>query len=156
MPLQPPAVSPAPMTSSSSTPPARAAERLAVDFLRRVWSPPHDLDAIDAMMTEDYIVTSGGREARGREAFKEWVREVQRRLLDATGEIHDVFADERGERVVARWTCRGYNNGILGLAADGRPVAFTGIAIFRVRDGRMAECWVERAALEALRRLTTE
>lgn len=156
MPLQPPAVSPSPMTSSSSTSPARAAELLAVDFLRRVWSPPHDLDAIDTMMTEDFIVTSGGREARGREAFRAWVREVQRRLLDATGEVHDVFADERGERVVARWTCRGYNNGILGLVADGRPVAFTGIAIFRVRDGRMAECWVERAALEALRRLTTE
>ena len=155
MPLQPPAVSPSPMSSRSDSP-ARAAERLAVDFLRRVWTPPHDLAAIDAMVTEDFIVTSGGREARGREDFKAWVGDVQRRLLDATGEVHDVFADERGERVVARWTCRGWNNGILGLAADGRPVEFTGIAIFRVRDGRMAECWVERAALEALRRLATE
>lgn len=91
---------------------------------------------------------------RGREAFKAWVREFQRRLLDATNETLEVFANAAGDRVVSRWICRGYNNGIFDLPADGHPVAFTGIAIWRVRDGRLAECWVERAAWEAYRTLT--
>ena len=129
-------------------------ERLAVEFFERVWAPPHDLDAIDELMTEDYVITSGGVTIRGRDAFKEWVREFQRLLLDATNETLEVFSNASGDRVVSRWICRGRNNGIFGLPPDGRPVAFTGIAIWRVRDGRLAECWVERAAWEAYRALT--
>ena len=125
------------------------AERLPVEFFSRVWAPPHDLAAIDALMTEDYAITSGGTTIRGREAFKAWVREFQQRLPDATNETLEVFANASGDRVVSRWVCRGRNGGIFGLPADGRPVEFSGIAIWRVADGRLAECWVERAAWEA-------
>jgi len=128
--------------------------QLPVEFFRRVWTPPHDLAAIDEMMTEDYTITTAGSVVRGRAAFKEWVRGFQALLLDATNETLEVFASADGDRVVSRWVCRGRNNGIFGLAADLRPVSFTGIAIWRVEDGRLAECWVERSALELYRSLT--
>ncbi len=118
-------------------------------FLERVWGPVHDLGAIDELMTEDYRIWSGGTLIAGRDAFKEWVRAFQARYTDARTEIIEVFADETGERVVSRWKNIGRNNGIFGLPPDGREVEFTGIAIWRVRDGRLAECWVERAAFEA-------
>lgn len=145
------------MSSSKHPPslPRHQAEELAVEFFRRVWAPPHDLDAIDELMTEDYVITTGGSVVRGRAEFKAWVREFQRRLLEATNETLEVFANAAGDRVVSRWVCRGYNNGIFDLPADGRPVSFSGIAIWRVRDGRLAECWVERAAWEAYRALTS-
>lgn len=130
------------------------AERLAIEFLSRVWGPAHDLDAIDELMTEDYVIHSAGTSIRGRDAFRAWVGTFQTVLEDARNEILEVFADASGERVVSRWLCTGRNNGIFGLPADGRDVAFTGIAIWRVRDGRLAECWAERAALEAFRALT--
>jgi predicted ester cyclase len=141
-------------TSPASTAAASQVERLPVEFFARVWAPPHDLDAIDELMTEDYVITSGGAVVRGRDAFKDWVREFQRQLLDATNETLEVFANAAGDRVVSRWVCRGRNNGIFGLPPDGRPVAFTGIAIWRVQGGRLAECWVERAAWEASRALS--
>lgn len=31
---------------------------LALGFFRRVWAPPHDLSAIDDLMTEDYRITT--------------------------------------------------------------------------------------------------
>jgi predicted ester cyclase len=127
----------------------RAIVDLPVEFFRRVWTPPHDLDAIDEMMTEDYVITSGGTTIRGRAAFKAWVRRFQELLLDAENETLEAFASAAGDRVVSRWICRGRNNGIFGLPADGRPVEFSGIAIWRVEGGRLAECWVERAAWEA-------
>jgi putative hydrolases of HD superfamily len=130
------------------------AEHLALEFLRRVWGPAHDLDAIDELMTEDYAITTGGTVIRGREAFKAWVREFQSRLLDARTRSVDAFANATGDRVVSRWVCTGTNNGLLGLPADGRPVSFTGIAIWRLRDGRLAECWVERASWELYQELT--
>lgn len=82
------------------------AEKLARDFLTRVWGPEHDIDSID--------------------------------------ELLDVFANPSGDRVVARWVNRGRNNGVFGLPPDGRAIEFHGISVWRVRDGRLAECWVER------------
>jgi len=129
------------------------AEHLALEFLRRVWGPSHDLAAIDELMTEDYVIVSGGTAVRGREAFKAWVADFQTHLLDARTESREAFVSADGARVVSRWTCTGRNNGMFGLPADGRPVVFTGIAIWKVRDGKLAECWVERAALESYREL---
>ena len=93
------------------------AEKLAWDFLTRVWGPAHDIDAIDEIMTPDYVIHSGGRTIRGRDAFKSWVVEFHRQMPEAIDEVLDVFANPAGDRVVARWINRGRNNGVFGLAA---------------------------------------
>jgi predicted ester cyclase len=128
-------------------------ERLAYEFFRRVWTPPHDLDAIDELMTEDYRITTAGRLVAGRENFKVWVAEMQKTIIGATNEHLEVFTNASGDRIVSRWITRGANNGMFGLPADGALVEFSGIAIWRVENGRLAECWVERAALELYNRL---
>lgn len=141
------------MTDIADALPAEQAVALAQEFLRRVWGPTHELDAIDELMTEDFRLTSGGTVIDGRAAFKEWVRHFQQLLLDARTVPDETFASSSGERVVSRWVCTGRNNGIFQLPPDGRDVSFTGIAIWSVRDGRLAEGWIERAALEAYRAL---
>lgn len=128
---------------------AKHAETLALEFLRRVWSGDHDLDAINELMTDDFHISSGGVRVIGRAAFKEWVRAFQNTLSESQTENLDVFANATGDRVVSRWRCTGINRGIFGLPPDRRPMSFTGMAMWRVRDGRLAECWVERAAFEA-------
>jgi predicted ester cyclase len=127
--------------------------KLAREFFRRVWSPPHDLDAIDELMTEDYTITTAGTVIAGRSAFKEWVAQMQKTIGNATNEHIELFSNAAGDRIVSRWITRGTNEGVFGLPADGRPIAFTGIAIWRVADDRLAECWVERAAFELYNRL---
>lgn len=122
------------------------AEKLARDFLARVWGRNHDLGAIDELMTPDYVIHSGGKTVRGRNAFKAWVAEFFRLMPGAEDEVLDVFASAAGDRVVARWVNRGTNNGVLGLPADGKPIEFHGISVWRVRDARLAECWVERGS----------
>lgn len=134
--------------------PMLIAEKLARDFFDRVWTPPHEIDAIDDLMTEDYTITTAGTTICGRSAFKDWVADFHRRLPDATNQILDIFANAAGDRVVARWICSGRNNGLLGLPPDNQPVAFSGIAIWAVRDARLSECWVERAGLELYQQLT--
>jgi len=134
--------------------PHSEAERLALQFLSRVWAPPHDLDAIDELMTEDFVITSGGSDVKGREAFKAWVKEFQGLLLEARTENLEVFANFADDRVVSRWICTGKNNGIFGLPADGRSVSFTGVAIWAVKDGRLARGWAERSAWELYQELS--
>ncbi|EZP50014.1 ester cyclase [Sphingomonas sp. RIT328] len=131
-------------------------EGLIREFFERVWAPPHDLAAIDELMTEDYRITTAGQVVEGREAFKAWVESMQRLVRGATNEHLEIITGAAGDRVVSRWVTRGFNNGMFGLPADQRPVEFSGIAIWRVEGRRLAECWVERSALELHERLKSD
>lgn len=47
-----------------------------------------------------------------------------------------------GDRVAIRWSAGGVHAGnLLGVPATGRRVDITGIDIFRVKDGKLAEMW---------------
>ncbi len=127
---------------------ADLAEHLVREFFRRVWAPPHELSAIDELMTSDYRITTAGHLVEGREAFKAWVASMQSLIREATNEHLEIITNAAGDRVVSRWITRGRNNGMFNLPADQSRVAFTGIAIWRVEGERLAECWVERSALE--------
>ena len=124
------------------------AEHLAREFFRRVWNPPHDLNAIDELMTEDYRITTAGIVIEGRDAFKAWVGSMQQSVRDAANEHLEIITNAAGDRVVSRWVTRGRNRGMFGLPAGGERIEVSGIAIWRVEHGRLAECWVERSAHE--------
>jgi hypothetical protein len=131
-------------------------ERLVLEFFNRVWCPPHELDAIDELMTDDYTITTAGVVVKGRDAFKSWVGGFQKLLLEAKNESLDIFYNEAQNKVVSRWTSSGKNNGLFGLQADNKFVSFSGIAIWSIRDNRLSECWVERSAYELYKNLTSK
>jgi hypothetical protein len=133
----------------------KTAENLVLEFLERVWHEPHDLGAISELMTVDYTITTAGKTVSGRDAFIQWVGDFQKLLLDSKTDSVDIFSDSAGERVVSRWVCSGKNNGLFGLRPDQENISFTGIAIWTVREGRLASCWVERSAYELYLGLTS-
>lgn len=141
--------------SKTNTPHSKS-EQLVLEFLGRAWGLPHDLSVIDQLMTEDYTITSGGKMIKGRNAFKQWVKDFQSLLTDAVTINQQIFSNSTGELVVSRWACSGKNNGIFGLPPDGQDVSFTGIAIWKIRNGKLAECWVERSAFELYRQLNVK
>ena len=54
--------------------------------------------------------------------------------------IEDLIAE--GDKVVARATMRGPHRGaFMGIAPTGKHVTLTGIAIFRVEEGKIADVW---------------
>ncbi|MCC6180242.1 MAG: ester cyclase [Bacteroidia bacterium] len=141
------------MENKSKTSLAPIPEKLVLEFFNRVWHNPHDLDAIDELMTENYCITTAGKEIKGRNEFKNWVGTFQQQLLDAKTESVDIFCNEKGDKVVSRWNCSGRNNGLFGLKPDNRFISFTGIAIWTIRDNKLSECWVERSAYELYQNL---
>ena len=59
-------------------------------------------------------------------------------------DIHFAVEDQiaEGDQVVTRWTMRGTHSGVfMGVPPTGREVSITGIAIFRVVDGRVVDRW---------------
>lgn len=129
-------------------------EHLVLQFWENTWNPPYDFDLIDQLMTEDFVITSAGQRVEGRDNFKRWVTEFQERAISLRLEERDTFSKADGTRVVSRWHASARNGGMFDLEADGRPIEFTGISLWEVRDGKLAHNWVERSAWELYQRLT--
>jgi hypothetical protein len=56
-------------------------------------------------------------------------------------EVDDLIAE--GDKVVVRWRLLGTHKGdFRGIAPTGRAIALKGIAIYRVKDGKLMERWV--------------
>jgi predicted ester cyclase len=127
---------------------------LVLHFWNNVWSHPYDLDLIDELMTEDFTITNAGKDIQGREHFKAWIKGFQEKIKNGRLENTEIFENADGTRVVSRWTFSGYNNGIFDLPPDGRFISFTGIAVWEIRDNKLAHNWVERSAYELYRELT--
>jgi predicted SnoaL-like aldol condensation-catalyzing enzyme len=94
---------------------AAAAEILSPDF---VWhAPPQEI----------FVV--------GPEAVNEVATELRAFIPDFVLTEDDVIAE--GDRVVIRWTL----TGTAQTEAGGVPVIYTGIDLFRIEDGKLAELW---------------
>jgi len=63
-------------------------------------------------------------------------------LSECRNDIEDVIAE--GDRVAVRYTTRAVHSGALfGIPPSGRRVTLTGIEVYRLVDGRVAEMWTE-------------
>ncbi|MDQ6726728.1 MAG: ester cyclase [Actinomycetota bacterium] len=131
------------MSATNPTDSSEAEVRDLVErFTDQAWNKG-DLDLIDELFAEDYVGHDAPRPepVRGPEGMKDFLRMYHRAFSDAEITLDDVIIS--GDRVVTRWTGRGTHDGdLMGIPASGKAVAFTGIRIFRVADGKIAEGWV--------------
>jgi predicted ester cyclase len=112
------------------------AVKIVESFWADVWAARNP-DAIDRYVVDDFVITSGGVDIRTRDSFKQWVREFQSKILDLRFETVESFQNADGSRVASRWRVRGRNNGLFGLPPDGRPIEFTGTAVWALgADGK--------------------
>lgn len=137
-------------SAQEAGPPKTEGEKLVAELWKCVYNLPQDLGAIDRVCAENVILTSSGSDVKGREAFKKWAAGFSSEIRDIKLVNNEMFTSADGTRVVSRWTVTGTNGGMFGTAADGKPVKFTGIAIWEVRDGKLVHNWVERSAWELL------
>ena len=129
----------------------RNAVQVAETFWREVWMNKNP-DAVDRLVAEDFVITSGGVEIHSRETFKAWVAAFLASIHDFRFEVVETFQNEAGDRVVSRWRVTGKNNGFMGSEPSGLPIDMTGTAVLQVdQDGWLRHNWVERSALEVLR-----
>jgi steroid delta-isomerase-like uncharacterized protein len=101
------------------------------------------LEVIDELCSPD-IVTHDPAEPedlRGTEVLKERVMRYRTAMSDLRITFEDIFATE--DRVAARWTAQGTNDGELaGMPATGKKMAITGNSIDRFdSDGKIVETW---------------
>jgi predicted ester cyclase len=146
------------MTNSKAPQQQSLSELSPVDkvlhFWYNVWSHPYNLDLIDELMVEDFVITNAGVEIKGREQFKQWVAGFQQTISEMAMENLDIFESKDGSKVVSRWIFTGYHNGMFGLEPNRKPIRISGISIWHIRDNKLAHNHVERSSWEAFQQLT--
>lgn len=98
------------------------------------------LDLAEDAVTADFIFHSIPGLPRGPQGFLQTMTMYHTAFPDIQATFDDVLAD--GDRVVVRQTFRGTHQGPLGpIAPTGKQAQFSGIFIFRLEGGRLAEEW---------------
>jgi steroid delta-isomerase-like uncharacterized protein len=123
-------------------------------FVKRLVSAynQRSLDEFDDLLTDDVVLIRDEEKAHGRDEFKAVLRRLQRAFPDIQYRIDDVIV--AGDRIALRWeACGTHRDDYLGVPATGRPVSYTGVTIYELRDKRIARIWVAADLFSLLRRL---
>lgn len=115
--------------------------RWAVD-----WLASHDPDACTEIMRDDYLLSIGAVELRGRQAYVEGTMGQLGIFPGLVLTVHDVMATESYGAV--RFTEHG-----AGIHKDGRPAAWGGIALFQTDGAQLVRTWAEEDYLSRSRQL---
>jgi len=124
-------------------------------WFEEVWNQGN-AKVIDELLAEDGVIhglaDANGQPVRGIEAFHEFHNQFRGAFSNLNISVDDVVAE--GDRVVARCSVRGQHTGeSLGFAATNAPVQFEGIAIVRIKDGKIVEAWNQFDFLEMNKQL---
>lgn len=121
--------------------------------LEELWNL-RNLALADELVTSDCrnIDPSTPDLGSGPEAYKKLVQIYTGAFADLHFAVNDLFGD--GDSVVARWTATGHHTGELnGIPATKKQFKCAGVTICHLRDGKIAELWVNWDALGLFQQL---
>ena len=112
-------------------------------WFEEVWNQGN-ARVIDELLAEDGVIHGladiDGNPVQGLASFKEFHAKFRGAFPDMHISVDDVIAE--GDKVVARCSVRAQHTGAhLGFEATNAPVQFEGVAIVRVKNGKIAEAW---------------
>ena len=148
----------APRRAQDATPagcPATTPEEnkaIVARYWAEVWTAGGE-GAVADLLAEDELHHWGvGDDTVGREAFSARLGTFLTAFPDFTVRVEQVVAE--GDLVVSRYTATATHRGAwLGIPATGTAVEYTGINVFRIACGKIAESWGEADHLGLLRQL---
>jgi steroid delta-isomerase-like uncharacterized protein len=103
----------------------------------------HNPDAVDQFFAEDVVVHSVAPDVEGGKGT-EYLKQLARTLITAFPDVKLTVEElvQEGDRIAARVTVEGTHKGeFAGIKPTGRSVKVANFAIYRVKDGKIAEMW---------------
>jgi steroid delta-isomerase-like uncharacterized protein len=114
---------------------------------------PRALDRLDEIVAPDAVLHAAGFPDKIGTAG---MRDLFDALFDGFSDLQFTFepGPAEGDLVLVLWTAHGTNDGAFqGIASTGREVSWTGMNIFRIACGQIAEIWTEADTLGRLQQL---
>lgn len=117
-------------------------KQFIAEYTDEVWNRGN-VAAMERYYAPDYEHHDVSRpDVRTLADYAQWARDLQAALSDLHVAADDLVADAGDGKAVKRWTATGRHTGALaGIAPSGRRVSFSGVSIYRLAGGRIAESW---------------
>ncbi|MCC6189408.1 MAG: ester cyclase [Anaerolineales bacterium] len=124
---------------------------IARRYFEDIWNR-HDLAAVDALVAPEVRGHVAGTDLQGRAALRQRLEATHQVYAEPRFTVEDQVAE--GDRVAVRWTFTGRQVGaFMGVAPSGRTVRVTGLSLFRLAAGQIAEVWLNADDLGELQQL---
>jgi len=106
-----------------------------------LWNGTGNLDAAQELFVPEQA-----------EAAKQEAADFRQGFPDVVSTIEDLIAE--GDKVMARWRARATHQGeYMGIPPSGKEVEFTGISVYRIEAGKIAESWNVEDELGLMRQI---
>lgn len=111
-----------------------------------------DRDRLADLLAEDAVEHGVQGDIEGYQAIIDYLESHFEVFPDYTGSTEAIVADD--DLVTVRYTAKGTHTGeYRGVEPTGHHASWTGISMYRVADGEIAEVWVEEDRLALLEQL---
>ncbi len=111
-----------------------------------------DIDVLDEIIDENIINHWWKPEINGLQIIKEYISKNLVAFPDVKFTVEDQIAE--GDKVVTRVSFTATHKGeFRGIAPTGKKVKVTGVIIFKITNGKIAETWAEMDALSWMQQL---
>jgi predicted ester cyclase len=130
---------------------AEANRQLALRYFNDMWNRL-DPAVADQIIAPDVVGHVNARTLQGIETLRQRIASIGKIYAPMRFTVESVVAE--GDRIAVRWTQHATHTGAhLGPATAGKSVTVTGMNMFRVAAGRIAEIWVNADDLGELEQL---
>ena len=122
-------------------------------FCEEVWNKGN-VDTVMDIFATDYVRHDlrPGNPLAGPEGQRRIAQDFRAAFPDLRMNVDLLIAE--GDMVVVRWTTQGTNTGQWGkVPPTGKHAVFSGVNIFRIRDGKVVELWNHRDDLGLMQQL---
>ena len=111
------------------------------------------VNLVENIFQPDCALHFGSTDVNGIAEVHKMVERINTTYSKLATEVHDIF--ESGDRVVVRLTHRAIGAGVLrsrmgNYDVSGKSITWDAIVIFRMKNGKIAEDWVNRDELGVL------
>ena len=127
------------------------AKDLVTTYIEAVWNCG-SLQALADLTTEDFTYHLGGQAPRDRKEMEAFLTATRAAFPDWRIEIESIIGE--GPTVAARWRGEVTHLGPFhGLPATGRKISVSGINLYRLDGGKIAQEWEETDSLGMLNQM---
>ncbi len=129
----------------------RDAPAIVKEYIDSVWNRG-DIEALHRLTTPLFQYYLGGQPGRGHAEMVAFLSETRRAFPDWRVAISTILSEDN--HVVVQWSGRVTHEGAFrGIPATGKQIDVSGINLYRIEDGKIAEEWEQMDSLGMLRQL---
>jgi len=126
-------------------------KEISYRLFEEVWNEGN-LDVIDDIISEDYVLHIGNIDVIGITNYKNYIKSYRNAFTDIHFKIEDIIMND--DKVVERYTATGTHNGDLyGITPTNKKAKISGIDIVRIKNGKMIERWGQADLLGLIKQL---